>query len=61
MLTSLVVKGYLSALDSPLTSIETSLGKGLYCIRNVCQHVNSLVDDSKSADSKDGDEFQAPG
>ena len=53
VLTSSMVKSYLSTLDPTLTSIKASFGKSLDGIRNIGQDIDGLVDNSKSADSKD--------
>lgn len=59
MLTGPVVKCYLLFLNTSLASIKTEPGQSLDGIRGVGQDIDGLVDDSKSANSKDRDKFQS--
>ena len=61
MLAGFMMEFNFAALDPALTSIETGPGKRLDGVRDVGQDIDSLVNDSKGAYSKDGDKFEATG
>lgn len=60
MLAGLVVQSYLAPLDATLARIQFSLGQDLDGIWDVGQDIKSLVDNTESTDSENGDEFESP-
>ena len=61
MLACLVVKSYFASLDFALARVQPGLRQSLHGIGDVCQDIDSLVDDSKGANPEYGNKFQATG
>lgn len=61
MLTSLMMKSYLSSLETMLSGIQSMFRKCLYSIGNVSVDVDGLVNNAVGSNTKDRDKFKSIG